>query len=193
MRRRRAPHCQLYLISCQTLMCGGAERRRRCRLGWAPAHARHGRQAGVGLDDAMTSSSQRVKGSLHCTWRAFIVQRFRGFSSSWADPRRGKKMPMEPWDQKESGRPAVGGRASPLRIQQERPLFPTFGVEERSSLLFALAALRRGASRRRSSSGTRCSFQPRRRGADAVKGPGAAVPRTSGINQRPVPGATSLP
>ncbi len=40
---------------------------------------------------------------------------------------------MEPWDQKESGRPAVDGCASPLRIQKERPFFPTFGDEERLS------------------------------------------------------------
>ena len=40
---------------------------------------------------------------------------------------------MAPGDQKESGRPAVDGCASPLRIQKERPFFPTFGDEERLS------------------------------------------------------------
>ena len=41
----------------------------------------------------------------------------------------------EVWRWRADGRPAVYGCALPLRLQKERPFFPTFGDEERESFL----------------------------------------------------------
>ncbi len=73
----------------------------------------------------------RVRLSSNRTSRIYLPRRARLEIEQITGAAREKK--GEVWRWRADGRPAVYGCALPLRLQKERPFFPTFGDKERKS------------------------------------------------------------